>query len=286
MLFAVLAGTVLFVQLYGSGAAAGKGDKLRVVTSFYPVYIAAANVAAGCGGIEVLNLSEPQTGCLHDFVLTPEDMQILSDADLFLINGGGMETFLEEVASQYPSLIVEETADGLLEGGNTHVWMGIAQYRAQVEAISDILTGAAEEYTEEIRANTARYDGKLAGLQSQQEELRDAIAGRKIISFHEAYGYLAADYGLEIVCSLDLDEERQVGAGEAADVLRAVREDGADILFAEELYGREMAETIQKEADVTVCYLDTLVRGDYDLDSYINGMQENINRIKAAFKEN
>lgn len=286
MLFAVLAGTVLFVQLYGSGAAAGKGEKLRVVTSFYPVYIAAANVAAGCGGIEVLNLSEPQTGCLHDFVLTPEDMQVLSDADLFLINGGGMETFLEEVASQYPSLTVEETADGLLEGENTHVWMGIGQYRAQVKAISDILTRFAEEYAEEIKANTARYDGKLAGLQSQQEELRDAIAGRKIISFHEAYEYLAADYGLEIVCSLDLDEERQVGAGEAADVLKAVREDGADILFAEELYGRELAETIQKEADVTVCYLDTLVRGDYDLDSYINGMQENINRITAAFKEN
>ncbi len=286
MLAVVSACAFLFVRLYGSGSAAGGHEGLRVVTSFYPVYIAAANVASGCTGIEIVNLSEPQTGCLHDFVLTPEDMQLLSDADLFLVNGGGMETFLEDVASQYPSLTVEETAGGLLEGENAHVWMGMAQYRAQVEVISKLLTEAAEEYADEIKENTARYDKKLADLEKQQEALRDSVAGRKIISFHEAYEYLADDYGLDIVCSLDLDEERQVGAGEVAEVLKAVREEGADVILAEELYGRGMAETIQKEADVTVCFLDTLVRGDYDLNSYINGMQENIKRLKAAFKEN
>ena len=283
LLFVVAAGAILFVRLYGRGSTAAEDEKLKVVTSFYPIYIAAANVAGDCEGIEVVNLSEPQTGCLHDFTLTPKDMQLLSTADLFLINGGGMETFLEEVALQYPSLAIAETADGLLDGDNAHVWMGIAKYRAQAGAVLDALIGIAGEYQEELKANAAGYDAKLAGLQSQQEELKNAISGSKIISFHEGYEYLAADYGLETVFTLDLDEERQTGAGEVADVINAVKNDGADVIFAEELYGSEMVQTVQREADVKVCFLDTLVRGDNSLDSYINGMQENIDILKNAF---
>ena len=77
-------------------------EKVIVVTSFYPMYIATENVAGDCTAIEVKNLSEPQTGCLHDFQLTPEDMKLLSTADMFVINGGGMESFLDDVTKQYP----------------------------------------------------------------------------------------------------------------------------------------------------------------------------------------
>ncbi len=80
-----------------------------------------------------------------------------------------------------------------------------------------------------------------------------------------------------------MDEERQIGAGEVADVLSAVQKQKIRILFAEELYGKELAETIQKETDVSVYYLDPLVRGPYEPDSYIEGMQKNIDLLKAAF---
>ena len=87
-------------------------EKVIVVTSFYPMYIATENVAGDCTAIEVKNLSEPQTGCLHDLQLTPEDMKLLSTADMFVINGGGMESFLDDVTKQYPKLnIVETIAD-------------------------------------------------------------------------------------------------------------------------------------------------------------------------------
>ena len=69
-------------------------EQLRVVTSFYPMYVAAMNVTGGCKSVILENLSEPQTGCLHDYQLTPEDMVLLSKADVFIINGGGIENFL------------------------------------------------------------------------------------------------------------------------------------------------------------------------------------------------
>ena len=95
-----------FTWGYGRLEAEERKEELLVVTSFYPMYVAALNVAGGCEGVTVENLSEPQTGCLHDFQLTPEDMRLLSEADVFVINGGGMESFLTEVAREYPGLAI------------------------------------------------------------------------------------------------------------------------------------------------------------------------------------
>ncbi len=98
-------------------------DEFVVVTSFYPMYIAAMNVMEDIEGVTLENLSEPQTGCLHDFQLTPEDMKLLSTADVFIINGGGIESFMEDIAEAYPELLVIEACEGLelLEGGHDHV---------------------------------------------------------------------------------------------------------------------------------------------------------------------
>ena len=74
-------------------------DMLTVVTSFYPMYIATLNIVDGVNGVRLENLSEPQTGCLHDFQLTPEDMKLLSTADVFVINGGGIESFMSDVTT-------------------------------------------------------------------------------------------------------------------------------------------------------------------------------------------
>lgn len=306
-------------------------EKMIVVTSFYPMYIATENVAGDCSAIEVKNLSEPQTGCLHDFQLTPEDMKLLSTADMFVINGGGMESFLDDVIRQYPKLNIvetiadeadeadtdgretihghEETLDHAEETGHTHSheedadehgneegshdhghthdnaheWMSVSHYRSQVEKIKDALCEAFPAYQEVFQENAKAYDDKLAALQAQQEEIARAASGTKIITFHEAYEYVAEDYGLDICYTMDLDEERQISAGEVADVLKEINENDVKIILAEELYGSKLAETIQKEADVNVYYLDTLVRGDYDKESYIKGMQDNINILKAAF---
>ena len=88
----MLAGILLVSVLIGTVAARRQetpaSKELTVVTSFYPMYIATENVIGDATDVRLENLSEPQTGCLHDFQLTPEDMKLLSTADVFIINGG------------------------------------------------------------------------------------------------------------------------------------------------------------------------------------------------------
>ena len=58
-------------QLYVKEETKQQDSELTVVTSFYPMYIAAMNVIGDTPGVDLQNLSEPQTGCLHDYQLTP-----------------------------------------------------------------------------------------------------------------------------------------------------------------------------------------------------------------------
>ena len=84
-IFVVAFGCTFFI--YQKQEKNAKAEDLTVVTSFYPMYIAALNVCDGVEGIHLENLSEPQTGCLHDYQLTPEDMKLLQTADVFIVNG-------------------------------------------------------------------------------------------------------------------------------------------------------------------------------------------------------
>ena len=264
---------------------------LTVVTSFYPMYIAALNVIGDTDGVHLQNLSEPQTGCLHDFQLTPEDMKLLSKADVFIINGGGIESFMKDVAKSYPDLTIIEASEGidLLEDEgeeNAHAWMSVATYEEQVNHIAEGLAAADEKHASDYQKHADAYVVKLDALKERQQKVAEKIKGQSVILFHEAYDYVADDYGLDVAYVLDLDEERQVSAGEVADVLAAVRDDHVKYIRAEELYGKSMGDTVEKETDAKVIYLDALNRGDYDADSYIKGMSANIGLIEQYLTQN
>ncbi|MFV0465021.1 MAG: metal ABC transporter substrate-binding protein [Lachnospiraceae bacterium] len=262
-----------------------ESDVVQVVTSFYPMYIAALNVINESPAIELENLSEPQTGCLHDFQLTPEDMKLLSEADVFIINGGGMESFLEDVYTQYPDLVVIDTSKDIeMIDDNAHFWMEFSKYQTQIDAIAQGLGEAAPSSAETLQQNAVDYKDKIEALREETEMVNELTQGSSVVIFHEAFEYLAQDYGIRIAETLDLDEERQVSANEVADLLTTIQSENIGKVFAEELYGSEMGQTVMRETTAKVYYLNTLSRGEYEKDSYINGMKENIQIITKAYE--
>lgn len=292
MLVVITVVSGLLTNIYVSESSSKQEEQtLTVVTSFYPMYIAALNVIGDTDGVHLQNLSEPQTGCLHDFQLTPEDMKLLSKADVFIINGGGIESFMKDVAKSYPDLTIIEASEGidLLEDEgeeNAHAWMSVATYEEQVNHIAEGLIAADEKNASDYQKHADAYTVKLDALKERQQKVAEKIKEQSVILFHEAYDYVADDYGLNVAYVLDLDEERQVSAGEVADVLAAVRDDQVKYILAEELYGKSMGDTVEKETDAKVIYLDALNRGDYDADSYIKGMSANIDLIEQYLTQN
>lgn len=306
MLAVILLAGMSLTMLYTKGNdKADSGQQLTVVTSFYPMYIAASNVIGDTKGVILENLSEPKTGCLHDYQLTPADMKLLSGADVFIVNGGGIESFLSDVAESYPQLTIINASDGISliaedagaeeeheaeeEHGhnhgevNAHAWMSIETYMQQISNISTGLEEADTVRAGLYRANADSYQKKLQPLKEEIDDLKEQIAGNKVVSFHEAYAYLAAETGLDITYTLNLDEERQVSAGEVAEVVDALQQEKTPVVLAEETYGKDMGNVVSEEAGAKVIYLNPLVTGTYDKDSYLEGMQENIRLLKEAF---
>ena len=259
-------------------------ERLTVVTSFYPMYVAARNVIGDTEGVTLENLSEPQTGCLHDYQLTSADMKLLSTADVFIVNGGGIETFLTDVAEEYPELTIINACENLeLLGENAHAWMSMDDYCTQVETICEGLTEADSAGAEQYERNTQSYLEKIAALQEEYSDVVSVLQGQPVVLFHEAYEYIAEEFGMEVAGLLNLDEERQVSAGEVADILSAIETQGVSVILAEERYGKDMGDMMEKESGVQVVYLDTLTRGDYDADSYLDGMRSNLELLTEAF---
>lgn len=261
-----------------------KDTSLTVVTSFYPMYIAAANICEDVDGVVLKNLSEPETGCLHDYQLTPEDMKLLQTADVFIVNGGGIEVFLADVAKSCPNLTIINACDGLdLLEDNAHAWMSIALHEKQVENIAKGLADVDVSHGKDYLHNAKHYQEKLEALEEQEAEIAQYTKDRSVVLFQEAYAYLAQDLGLNVSYILDLDEERQVSAGEVSEVMGAIAKNRVAVVFADDVYGKEMGDVVDAETTANTVYVDTMVRGDYDKDSYIQHMQDNLDAIQMAF---
>ena len=88
-------------------------DTLNIVTSFYPIYISTLNIVKDIPNVTLTNMTKSQTGCLHDYQLTPQDLKTLENADILIINGAGMESFLDTIISQYPNLEIIDASSEL-----------------------------------------------------------------------------------------------------------------------------------------------------------------------------
>ena len=129
-----------------------KSEGLLCVTSFYPVQLLAESVAEGAEGVTVRNLTESHSGCIHDYTLTTRDMRLLSEAELFLINGGEMELFLEKAAAEYKDLEIVDTSEGyaFLEGVEHIHDHGEEVHEEEDEHLAESCTDPTHDHEEDV----------------------------------------------------------------------------------------------------------------------------------------
>lgn len=264
-------------------------EPLRVVTSFYPVYVATLNVTADVPGVEVHNLTSPHIGCLHDYQLTAGDVRQLADADLLLANGAGMETFLGKVKGQSPSLRVVEVSEGIpLLDGNPHVWVSFEGASRQVDNIAEALAQSAPEKADAFRANAATYKAALAALDAKMKSSLAPYAGTPIVTFHEAFPYLARDYELDLVGVIAREPGTEPSARELADTIGLVRERKVKALFAEPQFPDTSAQVISRETGVKVHALDPVVTGPSEpaeaRGAFLRAMEKNLGVLQEALR--
>lgn len=284
----IIRGLVAVVLLCLSAGPAGAAS-LRVVTSFYPLYVAALNVTEGVEGVEVTNLASPHVGCLHDYQLTPADMRRLVEADVLLVNGAGMESFLDKVVRESPELKIVQVSEGIpLLEGNPHVWVGFEGAGCQVENIASALAKASPENAEAFRKNAAAYRAKMAALETRARQALAPCAGMPIVTFHEAFPYFARDFGLTVAGVIEREPGTEPGARELADMVILVRSKDVKALFTEPQFSDASAKVIARETGTRVYQLDPVVTGPSDpaqaRDQWLVAMEKNVSVLVEALR--
>lgn len=265
------------------GVVSNKKDKpenesTEVVASFYPVYVIVNNLLDGIDDVNLKSLSEPKTGCLHDFQLTPEDMKLLEKADIFIINGSGAESFIDKVISECADITIINGTEGI-EGEEEllmHAWMNPIKYLMEIDNIALRLIDALPQYEDEIEKNFNAYSDKVMRI-SVYRSTMPTFARNDVILFSEAFEPFAEYLGLNVLLVVDLDEEREVSSAEVKEVIDAINANPGAFIMADEAYGKRLAETVKNEVEVKVYYIDPLTRGELDdKNYYIDKMNGNI----------
>ena len=284
-----------------------------VVTSFYPIYLFALNLTDGLDGVEVHNLAAPGTGCLHDYQLQTSDMKKLAQADVFLINGAGMESFLPGVTDAFPDLRVVDASAGVdlldaeVEGVvidahgededhdhdhadgsyNAHIWLDAANAQIMVSNLAEGLMAALPDRAEAIAANRDAYFARLAALDAELTEGLAGLPHKDIITFHEAFPYFAQAYGLNVAAVVNREPGDALSPARLAELVQVVRDLGAPPLFVEPQYDDMAARTLSAETGAPVYQLDPVVTGpeeDIPLTYYEDMMRQNMAVLQEALR--
>ena len=266
---------LLLLSLSGCGAAA---EDISVMATFYPVYVLAENVLDGVEGVSLSSMTPPSTGCLHDYQLLTSDMRALAKAQALLINGAGMEAFLDDVTGQFPNLNVIDCSPGVdliaeeedeeddhdhdHDHGeyNAHIWLAPENAVQMVKNLRD-------------------------GLSALDAELRVAIEPlprKKIVTFHEAFPYFARAYGLEVTAVVALEPDEPVSPRMLKEVIEKVKAAGNPPLFSEPQYENAALRTVAQETGAPVYELDPLVTGDGAKTAYEDVMRKNLQVLLEA----
>lgn len=275
-----------------------------VVTSFYPIYLFAANLLDGAEGVTLTSLAEPGAGCLHDYQLQTGDMKELAKADAFLINGAGMEGYLEGVFEAFPALTVVDASTGveLLEdcsdghdhdhddhghdhAYNAHIWLDASNAVIMVNNLAEGLIAALPAQADVIAANRDAYIARLTVLDAEIESALAAVPSKDIITFHEAFPYFANAYGLNVAAVVNRDPDDALSPRALAELCKLVQSLGVPPLFTEPQYEDKAAQTIARETGAAIHTLDPIVTGpenDVPLTYYEDVMRQNLTVLLDA----
>jgi len=266
--------------------------KFKIVTSFYPMYVATINITKGIDGVEVKNMTKPQTGCLHDYQLTPADLKTLEKANAFVVNGAGMEAFLDKVVKQQEKLkIIDASKEiDLLKDGtedNPHVWVSITNAIKQVRNIEEQLSAADPKHADQYKENADAYAAKLENLKQDMHAAVDSLPNKNIVTFHEAFPYFAKEFNLNIVAVIEREPGSDPTPKDIEETVDKVKSLNIKALFVEPQYPEGAAKTISQESGAKVYTLDPVVTGDADenaADAYINAMKKNAQVLQEALQ--
>jgi len=285
-----------------------KGQRLKVIASFYPMYEFAKQVGKDKIDVRVLIPAGVEP---HDWEPTPKDMAALQEAKVFIYNGAGFEHWVDKVLTniQNPNLLTVETTQGLeliaaleeedhahhqIHQGGTdeekdpHVWVDPVYAQHQVRLICEALSTADPANRSYYEENAALYISKLEALNTEYKEAIAKARHRSFITSHAAFNYLAKRYNLQQIPISGMAPNAEPSPERLKELIGETKERQLKYVFFETLVNPKVADIVAKEAGIKTLVLNPL-EGLTEDDvaagkDYLILMRENLTNLKLALE--
>jgi len=270
-------------------------DRIKIVTSIVPLY----NITAAIAGdkADIMSMVPPGSSP-HTFSPKPSQLKAMADADLFIQVGSGMEFWADKIvkASDNKKLQILTITDGikLLAGdsdepvdksgrraGNPHVWLDPVITKGFSGRICGVLSKLDPADSAYFTANYKKFGVELDRLDRYFSAETKKFTLKEVISFHPAWVYFEARYGLKEAGVIEAVPGREPTPRDLEIIIAKIKEYGIRTIFAEPQLPRKAADVIAKEAGVNVLIIDPNGAADGD---YIGFMKKNFEIIKEAMK--
>jgi zinc/manganese transport system substrate-binding protein len=240
----------------------------------------------------------------HSFAPKPADVRFIAQADLVVVNGLGFETWITKLVknSGFRGPVVT-LAEGItpLEAAchddhthnhghfDPHAWQDVRNVVRYVENLRVSLVKLIPAQADTINARAAAYSRELNALHAYATDTLAALPAdrRKLVTSHDALGYLGHAYGLTIVPISGLSTEQEPNARQVAKLITSIREQKVPAIFIESTANPKLAELLAREAGVIVpppLYTDSVGPEGSPAASYLGMMRHNIDTIAAALR--
>jgi zinc/manganese transport system substrate-binding protein len=232
-------------------------------------------------------------GDVHVYAPAPADARKIADAKLLIINGLGLEGWLPRLlqASGGKAAIITATKGiaplKLGSDADPHAWQSVANAKIYVANIRDALAAAAPADAEVFRKQAETY---LAKLDVLDREVRQAVrqipeSHRKVISTHDAFGYLASTYGIRFIAPLGVSTESEASARDIAGIITQIKTEKIPAVFLENISDVRLIQRISAETGAKVggtLFSDSLTGEKGDAPTYIDMVRHNIKVLTSA----
>ena len=255
-----------------------------------------ADVVRNVGGdrVSVASIIPPGVGP-EDYEPKPDDAKKLTDAQLVVSNGVGLDDFLDRLLSsaggEHPRLVLGDGIPTISIDGepNPHFWLDptlVRQYYVPAIAarLSELDPAGKATYDANAAAYGAELDALDADLKAGIEQI--PVANRKLVTFHDAFPYFAGHFGFELVGVVLANVGQDPSAADLAALVDKVKAAHVGAVFSEAQFSPKLTETLAQEAGitrvVTTLYTDAL--GDAPADTYLGLMRWNVDQVVAALR--
>lgn len=284
------------------------GDgKPRVIATFYP--LAEFSRMAGGEAVEVSSIVSPGIEP-HEYEPTLRDIISLEQADIFVMNGAGMEPWAERLApalrekgvivldasESVPLLAAEEHGKEIgheqetkQEGAyDPHFWLDPGFAASIVDSIRDTLAEKDPAHAVAYEASAAQALSELAALDAEYRSALSSCARHEVIASHNAFAYLSRRYGFTAHSISGISPETEPSASRIADLVDLAEKENIRYIFFETLVSPKVSETLAREIGAETLVFDP-IEGLSPEDAalgkdYFSVMRENLANISKALE--